>query len=81
VKLKDPVPTSVLEDRFAKALKQIGQVAQSQGRGVVFLFDDQSLPRLVIDNLLCRDDHGVYEYTAPVFGEYLRRCHPRLEED
>ena len=42
---------------------------------------DQSLRRLVLDNLLYRDDHGVYAYTAPVFGEYLRRSHPRLEED
>lgn len=42
---------------------------------------DQSLRRLVLDNLLYRDDHGVYAYTAPVFGEFLRRSHPRLEED
>jgi hypothetical protein len=42
---------------------------------------DQSLRRLVLDNLLYRDDHGVYAYTAPVFGEYLRRSHPRLDED
>src|SRR5690348_11595302 len=40
VKLKDSAPTSVLEDRFAKALKQIGRVAQSQGKGCVFLFDE-----------------------------------------
>jgi hypothetical protein len=51
--------------------------AGSRSSGAV----DQSLRRLVIDNLLYRDDHGVYAYTAPVFGEYLRRSHPRLEED
>ncbi len=51
--------------------------ADSRSTGAV----DQSLRRLVIDNLLYRDDHGVYAYTAPVFGEYLRRSHPRLEED
>lgn len=52
-------------------------VADGRSTGAV----DQSLRRLVLDNLLYRDDHGVYAYTAPVFGEYLRRSHPRLEED
>ena len=51
--------------------------ADSRSIGAV----DQSLRRLVMDNLLYRDDHGVYAYTAPVFGEYLRRSHPRLDED
>jgi hypothetical protein len=41
----------------------------------------QSLGRLIADNLLYRDDHGVYAYTAPLFGDFLRRRHPRLEED
>jgi len=52
-------------------------IADARSTGAV----DQSLRRLVLDNLLYRDDHGVYAYTAPVFGEYLRRSHPRLEED
>lgn len=42
---------------------------------------DQSLRRLVQDNLIYRDDHGVYCYTAPVFGEFMRRRHPRLDDD
>lgn len=42
---------------------------------------DQSLRRLVQDNLIYRDDYGVYSYTAPVFGEFMRRRHPRLPED
>lgn len=41
----------------------------------------QSLNRLIGDNLLYRDDHGVYAYTAPLFGDFLRRRHPRLDED
>lgn len=41
----------------------------------------QSLNRLIADNLLYRDDHGVYAYTAPLFGDFLRRRHPPLEED
>jgi hypothetical protein len=41
----------------------------------------QSLNRLIADNLLYRDDHGVYAYTAPLFGDFLRRRHPRLGED
>ena len=41
----------------------------------------QSLNRLVADNLLYRDDHGVYAYTAPLFGDFLRRRHSRLDED
>jgi hypothetical protein len=36
---------------------------------------------LIADNLLYRDDHGVYAYTAPLFGDFLRRRHPRLDED
>lgn len=56
-----------------------GAVGAADGRSAGAV--DQSLRRLVLDNLLYRDDHGVYAYTAPVFGEYLRRSHPRLEED
>jgi len=41
----------------------------------------QSLNRLIADNLLYRDDHGVYAYTAPRFGDFRRRRHPRLDED
>ncbi|HXP99267.1 MAG TPA: hypothetical protein VN845_04275, partial [Solirubrobacteraceae bacterium] len=41
----------------------------------------QSLTRLIADNLTYRDDHGVYAYTAPMFGEFMRRRHPRLSDD
>jgi hypothetical protein len=41
-----------------------------------------SLNRLVVaDNLVYRDEHGVYAYTAPLFGEFVRRRHPLLPED
>lgn len=41
----------------------------------------QSLIRLIEGNLIYRDDHGVYAYTAPMFGDFMRRCHQRPEED
>jgi hypothetical protein len=41
----------------------------------------QSLIRLIADNLIYRDDHGVYAYTAPLFGDFMRRRHLRLRED
>lgn len=41
----------------------------------------QSLARLIADNLIYRDDHGVYAYTAPMFGDFMRRRHPRLADD
>lgn len=41
----------------------------------------QSLMRLIADNLVYRDYHGVYAYTAPMFGDFMRRRHPRLDED
>jgi hypothetical protein len=40
-----------------------------------------SLNRLVGDNLVYRDEYGVYAYTAPLFGDFLRRRHPLLPED
>lgn len=40
-----------------------------------------SLNRLVGDNLVFRDEHGVYAYTAPLFGDFMRRRHPLLPED
>jgi hypothetical protein len=40
-----------------------------------------SLNRLIADNLVYRDDHGVYAYTAPLFGDFMRRRHPCSPED
>ena len=41
----------------------------------------QSLIRLVQNNLIYRVRHGEYAYTAPLFGDYLRRKHPRQADD
>ena len=41
----------------------------------------QSLIRLIADNLIYRDDHGIYAYTAPMFGDFMRRRHQRLAGD
>jgi AAA ATPase-like protein len=40
-----------------------------------------SLNRLIADNLVYRDQYGVYAYTAPLFGDFMRRRHPRLQDD
>jgi hypothetical protein len=40
-----------------------------------------SLTRLIKDNLIYRDDFGIYAYTIPRFGDFVRRCHPRLAGD
>jgi hypothetical protein len=40
-----------------------------------------SLNRLIGDNLVYRDEHGVYAYSAPLFGDFVRRRHPLLPED
>jgi hypothetical protein len=37
--------------------------------------------RLIACKLVFRDDHGVYAYTAPLLGDFMRRRHPRLDED
>lgn len=41
----------------------------------------QSLNRLVNDNVIFRDQQGVYAYTAPLFGDFMRRRHPREDSD
>jgi hypothetical protein len=41
----------------------------------------QSVNRLLIENLIYRVRHGEYAYTAPLFGDFLRRRHPRTDDD
>jgi hypothetical protein len=40
-----------------------------------------SLNRLIGDNLIYRIRYGEYRYTAPLFGDFLRRKHPRQDGD
>jgi hypothetical protein len=40
-----------------------------------------SLNRLIGDNLIYRMRYGEYRYTAPLFGDFLRRKHPRQPAD
>jgi hypothetical protein len=40
-----------------------------------------SLNRLIGDNLIYRIRYGEYRYTAPLFGDFLRRKHPRQPAD
>jgi hypothetical protein len=41
----------------------------------------QSLNRLTQSNLIYRVRYGEYAYTAPLFGDFLRRRHPRQDSD
>jgi AAA ATPase domain len=68
------VAASLGGERFTKA-----DLDTATGRSTGALA--QSLTRLIADNLTYRDDHGVYAYTAPRFGEFMRRRHPRLSDD
>jgi hypothetical protein len=68
------VAASLGGERFTKADLV---AATSRSTGAL----SQSLIRLIDDNLVYRDDHGVYAYTAPMFGDFMRRRHPRLAED
>ncbi len=80
---RDARPADQMTLRLAAALggetftKAALTAAARRSSGAV----DQSLRRLIADNLVYRDDHGVYAYTAPVFGDFMRRSHPRLEDD
>ena len=68
------VASSLGDERFTKADLD---TATSRSTGALA----QSLIRLIADNLIYRDDHGVYAYTAPMFGDFMRRRHQRLNED
>lgn len=60
------VAASLGGERFTKADLD---TATSRSTGALA----QSLIRLIADNLIYRDDHGVYAYTAPMFGAALSR--------
>ncbi len=62
------VAASLGGERFAKADLD---AATNRSSGALA----QSLTRLIAGNLIYRDDHGVYAYTAPMFGDFMRRRH------
>lgn len=68
------VTASLGGERFTKADLD---AATSRSTGAL----SQSLIRLITDNLIYRDDHGVYAYTAPMFGDFMRRKYPRQPSD
>ncbi len=68
------VAASLGGERFTKA-----ELDAATGRSTGAL--SQSLIRLIADNIVYRDDHGVYAYTAPMFGDFMRRRHSRLPDD
>jgi hypothetical protein len=68
------IAASLAGERFTRAALD---AATTRSTGALA----QSLTRLIADNLIYRDDHGVYAYTAPLFGDFIRRRHERLGED
>ena len=68
------VAASLGGERFAKADLD---ASTERTRGALSM----SLARLITDHLVYRDDHGVYAYTAPMFGDFLRRRYARLADD
>jgi len=68
------VAASLGGERFTKADLD---AATSRSTGALA----QSLIRLIAGNLIYRDDHGVYAYTAPMFGDFMSRRHQRRDED
>jgi hypothetical protein len=68
------VAASLGGERFTKADLD---AATSRSSGALA----QSLTRLIADNLVYRDDHGVYAYSAPMFGDFVRRRHARGSGD
>ncbi len=60
-------------ERFAKA-----DLDAATGRSSGALA--QSLIRLIAGNLIYREDHGIYAYSAPMFGDFMRRRDERLRE-
>lgn len=68
------VAASLDGERFTKA-----DLAETTTRSSGALA--QSLTRLIAGNLIYRDDHGIYAYTAPMFGDFMRRRHQRLDKD
>lgn len=68
------VAASLGGERFTKADLD---AATARSRGAVSM----SLSRLIAKHVVYRDDHGVYAYTAPMFGDFLRRRYPRAPSD
>lgn len=65
---------SLGDELFAKAALDAAAARSSGALSV-------SLNRLIAGNLVYRDQHGVYAYTAPLFGDFMRRRHPLVPED
>jgi len=61
---------SLGDERFAVA--DLNRVLASRSANA----NAQSLKRLVDGNIVYRVSQGVYGYTAPLFGDFLRREHP-----
>jgi type II secretory pathway predicted ATPase ExeA len=58
-------------------VRRLGEEITSRNQNA----NQQSVNRLLQGNLLYRVQQGVYAYTAPMFGDFVRRKYPRQESD
>lgn len=69
------IAASLGGERFE--VRRLGEEIASRNQNA----NQQSVNRLLQGNLLYRVQQGVYAYTAPMFGDFLRRKYPRQEDD
>ena len=58
-------------------VRRLGEEITSRNQNA----NQQSVNRLLQGNLLYRVQQGVYAYTAPLFGDFVRRKYPRQDDD
>ncbi len=69
------ITASLGGERFE--VRELGKEITSRNQNA----NQQSVNRLLRGNLLYRIQQGVYGYTAPMFGDFMRRKHQRQEDD
>jgi hypothetical protein len=75
----DQLTLRVAADLGGERFEIAGLAAQFQSRNPNAT--QQSVNRLLKSNHVYRVSQGVYAYTAPLFGDFVRRAYPRLASD
>jgi hypothetical protein len=75
----DRLTLRVAADLGAEQFEIAKLAAQFQNRNANAT--QQSVNRLLNSNHVYRVSQGVYAYTAPLFGDFVRRAYPRLASD
>ncbi|HKI85377.1 MAG TPA: hypothetical protein VKA53_01405, partial [Thermoanaerobaculia bacterium] len=75
----DQLTLRVAADLGGERFEIAGLVAQFQSRNPNAI--QQSVNRLLKSNHIYRVSQGIYAYTAPLFGDFLRRAYPRQASD